>query len=206
VNQPLPKPRSMSESDAKPIPRATYRLQFHKEFGFRDAAALAPYLARLGISHVYASPHLKGRPGRRKRTGATSTEEIAEASEPLTPPVGVSELSADTEAALELAFWDSVKDGTPAELESYLGRYPESTFAPLAKAKLEAAAQSSETRTEAAAAVRELSADSEAALELAFWENVKDGSSAELETYLDKYPEGTFASLAKTSAPGWRLS
>jgi (1->4)-alpha-D-glucan 1-alpha-D-glucosylmutase len=50
----------MSEA---PIPRATYRLQFHKGFGFRDAAALAPYLARLGISHVYASPYLKARPG-----------------------------------------------------------------------------------------------------------------------------------------------
>src|ERR1700692_3464109 len=46
-----------------PIPRATYRLQFHKGFGFADAAALAPYLARLGISHVYASPWLKARPG-----------------------------------------------------------------------------------------------------------------------------------------------
>jgi (1->4)-alpha-D-glucan 1-alpha-D-glucosylmutase len=44
-------------------PRATYRLQFFKEFGFRDAAALVPYLARLGISHVYASPILKARPG-----------------------------------------------------------------------------------------------------------------------------------------------
>lgn len=46
-----------------PIPRATYRLQFRKEFGFADAAAIAPYLARLGISHVYASPWLKARPG-----------------------------------------------------------------------------------------------------------------------------------------------
>ena len=46
-----------------PVPRATYRLQFHKDFGFADAAALAPYLARLGISHVYASPYLKARPG-----------------------------------------------------------------------------------------------------------------------------------------------
>src|SRR5215831_5833872 len=45
------------------IPRATYRLQFHKDFGFKDAAAIAPYLARLGISHVYASPWLKARPG-----------------------------------------------------------------------------------------------------------------------------------------------
>ena len=45
------------------IPRATYRLQFHKGFGFRDATALAGYLGRLGVSHVYASPYLKARPG-----------------------------------------------------------------------------------------------------------------------------------------------
>jgi (1->4)-alpha-D-glucan 1-alpha-D-glucosylmutase len=44
------------------VPRATYRVQFSKEFGFDDAAALAPYLADLGISHVYASPYLKARP------------------------------------------------------------------------------------------------------------------------------------------------
>jgi (1->4)-alpha-D-glucan 1-alpha-D-glucosylmutase len=44
-------------------PRATYRLQFHAGFRFADAAALAPYLARLGVSHVYASPWLKARPG-----------------------------------------------------------------------------------------------------------------------------------------------
>ena len=43
--------------------RATYRLQFTPEFGFAQAAELAPYLARLGVSHVYASPYLKARPG-----------------------------------------------------------------------------------------------------------------------------------------------
>ena len=37
-------------------PRATYRLQFHKGFTFADAEALVPYLDRLGISHIYASP------------------------------------------------------------------------------------------------------------------------------------------------------
>src|SRR4030081_1114904 len=42
--------------------RATYRLQFHKGFTFRDATALAPYLARLGISHIYASPLMEARP------------------------------------------------------------------------------------------------------------------------------------------------
>lgn len=45
------------------IPRATYRLQFGKSFGFADAAGLAPYLAELGISHVYASPYLRARAG-----------------------------------------------------------------------------------------------------------------------------------------------
>jgi (1->4)-alpha-D-glucan 1-alpha-D-glucosylmutase len=45
------------------VPLATYRLQLTKDFGFDDAAAIAPYLARLGISHVYASPFLKARPG-----------------------------------------------------------------------------------------------------------------------------------------------
>lgn len=44
-------------------PRATYRLQFHAGFGFNDAARLAPYLAKLGVSHVYASSYLKARPG-----------------------------------------------------------------------------------------------------------------------------------------------
>jgi (1->4)-alpha-D-glucan 1-alpha-D-glucosylmutase len=38
------------------IPHATYRLQFHKGFTFADGAALAPYLAQLGISHLYSSP------------------------------------------------------------------------------------------------------------------------------------------------------
>jgi (1->4)-alpha-D-glucan 1-alpha-D-glucosylmutase len=45
------------------IPRATYRLQFNRELTFADAAALAPYLAGLGISHLYASPWLKARTG-----------------------------------------------------------------------------------------------------------------------------------------------
>ncbi len=45
------------------IPRATYRLQLHREFGFRQAAGAVPYLAALGISHVYCSPLLRATPG-----------------------------------------------------------------------------------------------------------------------------------------------
>ena len=45
------------------MPRATYRLQFNKDFGFDQAAELVPYLAKSGVSHLYASPYLKARPG-----------------------------------------------------------------------------------------------------------------------------------------------
>jgi (1->4)-alpha-D-glucan 1-alpha-D-glucosylmutase len=45
------------------FPSSTYRLQFNREFTFRDAAKLVPYLARLGVSHCYASPYLRARPG-----------------------------------------------------------------------------------------------------------------------------------------------
>src|SRR5262245_8640785 len=45
------------------IPRATYRVQLHRDFAFADAARLAPYLARLGVSHLYCSPILRSRAG-----------------------------------------------------------------------------------------------------------------------------------------------
>lgn len=45
------------------IPLSTYRLQFNRGFTFRDAAKLVPYLASLGVSHCYASPYLRARPG-----------------------------------------------------------------------------------------------------------------------------------------------
>jgi (1->4)-alpha-D-glucan 1-alpha-D-glucosylmutase len=54
----------MSERDGNfAAIRATYRLQFHRRFTFRDATDLVPYLAALGISHIYASPIMEARPG-----------------------------------------------------------------------------------------------------------------------------------------------
>src|SRR4051812_2770397 len=43
--------------------RATYRLQLNAEFTLEHARAIVPYLAKLGISHIYASPVLRSRPG-----------------------------------------------------------------------------------------------------------------------------------------------
>ena len=53
----------MAPAAGKPIPRATYRVQLNGEFGFDRTAAIADYIARLGVSHLYASPYMKARPG-----------------------------------------------------------------------------------------------------------------------------------------------
>ena len=45
------------------IPSATYRLQLHAGFGFREAAGIAGYLSALGISDVYVSPVFQATPG-----------------------------------------------------------------------------------------------------------------------------------------------
>jgi (1->4)-alpha-D-glucan 1-alpha-D-glucosylmutase len=42
---------------------ATYRLQFNKDFTFRDATKLLDYFSELGISHIYASPIWRSRSG-----------------------------------------------------------------------------------------------------------------------------------------------
>jgi malto-oligosyltrehalose synthase len=45
------------------IPRATYRVQLNAGFGFEQLTAIVPYLAALGVSHVYCSPYFRARAG-----------------------------------------------------------------------------------------------------------------------------------------------
>lgn len=45
------------------VPLSAYRLQFNRNFTFAQAAEIVAYLAELGISHCYASPYLRARPG-----------------------------------------------------------------------------------------------------------------------------------------------
>jgi (1->4)-alpha-D-glucan 1-alpha-D-glucosylmutase len=52
-----------AELSGVPRPVATYRLQLHKGFGFRQANQIAPYLAELGITDLYTSPVMKAAPG-----------------------------------------------------------------------------------------------------------------------------------------------
>ncbi|PWT72065.1 MAG: malto-oligosyltrehalose synthase [Proteobacteria bacterium] len=60
--RPVPAPAATSGPRAR-IPRATYRLQLNRSFTFAQATELVPYLAQLGVSHVYCSPYLRARPG-----------------------------------------------------------------------------------------------------------------------------------------------
>jgi malto-oligosyltrehalose synthase len=47
----------------QPIPRATYRVQLNAGFTFKELTAIIPYLAQLGVSHVYCSPYFRARAG-----------------------------------------------------------------------------------------------------------------------------------------------
>ena len=61
--RPSPHPKAGAPRPQGEAPRATYRLQLNRQFTFADATALVPYLAALGVSHVYLSPYFKARPG-----------------------------------------------------------------------------------------------------------------------------------------------
>lgn len=58
------------------LPTACYRLQFRQGMDFDRAAALAPYLAGLGVSHLYASPLFTAEPGSTHGYDVTDPTEI----------------------------------------------------------------------------------------------------------------------------------
>jgi adenylate cyclase len=97
-------------------------------------------------------------------------------------------------AEFELAFWESIKDTTdPVELAAYLEQYPAGAFAALAEARRQALIEEQRTPSEPTPPDPEL-----VAVELAFWDTVRDSDNpAMYEAYLEQYPEGAFAALAK---------
>ncbi|MGH8295798.1 MAG: malto-oligosyltrehalose synthase [Steroidobacteraceae bacterium] len=56
-------PQSADATALRRIPRATYRVQLNAGFTFKDLISIVPYLAALGISHVYCSPYFRARAG-----------------------------------------------------------------------------------------------------------------------------------------------
>ncbi|WP_105427170.1 malto-oligosyltrehalose synthase [Neorhizobium tomejilense] len=63
------------------IPTATYRIQFRNGMTFDRASGLVPYLKRLGISHLYASPIFTA------TTGSTHGYDVTDANE-IDPAIG----------------------------------------------------------------------------------------------------------------------
>ena len=61
--RPAPRPAAGTTPPVRPVPTSTYRLQLHAGFTADDAAELVPYLARLGVGHVFCSPVLQAAPG-----------------------------------------------------------------------------------------------------------------------------------------------
>lgn len=57
-------------------PLATYRVQLNSEFDFYKLKAVLPYLSKLGISHVYASPIVQARRGSSHGYDATDQNKI----------------------------------------------------------------------------------------------------------------------------------
>jgi adenylate cyclase len=107
----------------------------------------------------------------------------------LPPTQRIESLATDNTVAtetgsLEISFWQSVEAGsTFAEYQAYLERYPDGSFATLARARL---------------AVDPVAAVHDHSVEVAFWNSVKDSTDPEMFlAYLGKYPQGEFASLAE---------
>src|SRR5580698_2164262 len=91
--------------------------------------------------------------------------------------------------SVELLFWESIKDSTRiADYEAYLRQYPEGSFVPLARTRLE----------EFASAAGGMRDPKDRDVELSFWESVRESDNpASLQAYLEKYPDGEFKSLAE---------
>lgn len=104
-------------------------------------------------------------------------DERINAASPLEPP------------EFELKFWETIQDSVePAEFEAYLEKYPNGTFAELARTRINSFAEQE----------RQPPPPEPDPIELAFWESVKDSETTDLfETYLDKYPDGEFSELAR---------
>ena len=58
------------------LPTACYRLQLRQGMNFDRAAELAPYLAELGVSHLYTSPLFTAEPGSSHGYDVTDPGEI----------------------------------------------------------------------------------------------------------------------------------
>ncbi|MCO5732027.1 malto-oligosyltrehalose synthase [Rhizobium sp. SSA_523] len=94
-------------------PTSTYRIQFRNGMTFDRAAALVPYMQRLGISHFYASPIFTAAPG------STHGYDVADANE-IDPELGGREGFDRLSAALKQAGLGLILDIVPNHMAAAL--------------------------------------------------------------------------------------
>lgn len=77
--EPRTSPTRRRPGPCRPVPVSTYRLQLTQDFTLDDAAARVPYLARLGVSHLYLSPILTAAPGSTHGYDVVAHDEVSPA-------------------------------------------------------------------------------------------------------------------------------
>jgi adenylate cyclase len=126
-------------------------------------------------------PEAEGRDDELLSEPPSGTSAAAETQSPIS--------EAPDQQSLELMFWETIKDSTrSADYEAYLEQYRDGAFVVLARTRLaEFASPSGGMRD-----------PQDRAVELAFWESVRDSDNpASLRAYLEKYPDGEFVALAE---------
>jgi len=96
-------------------------------------------------------------------------------------------------SAFELTYWDTIKTSQNIDdFKAYLEKYPDGQFTSLAKNRI------ASLQPESKPAERSSSGISSSQAEFTFWDSVKNSTSADdYRAYLEKYPNGEFAVLAK---------
>ena len=93
-------------ASAPRVPKSTYRLQFNRHFGFKDATEIIPYLQKLGISDIYSSPFFRSRPDSDHGYDVSNHNE-------LNPPIGNREDFDAMVAALKEGGMGQIADFVP---------------------------------------------------------------------------------------------
>jgi (1->4)-alpha-D-glucan 1-alpha-D-glucosylmutase len=100
---PAGNPRSSGRGGGQ---QSTYRVQLSRAFGFAAARAVVPYLADLGVSHLYTSPILRARSGSSHGYDVVDPTQVA-------PELGGEEGLVELVAALRAAGMGLVVDLVP---------------------------------------------------------------------------------------------
>lgn len=100
----------------------------------------------------------------------------------------------------DTAFFQSIQNSeNKTEFQAYLAQFPNGTFASLAKARIAAIERAEQQQV----AVLQPQAQPQTDADTAFWNQVKDArTKAELQAYLNQFPEGKYAAIARARISG----